>query len=171
MNLKSCSVHLTDEDLRLAEELAVQRNFPKRLADVKDQIVDDARGSLRIDVMGLLAERAVGKVLGAPLIMKAGLQGDSGYDLQLENLTVQVKYTFHQNGHLILIPRQKLRQLLCSDLYVLVTGSESMMKIVGYATREDCFRHGVMKDFGFGHNFCLDQAHLRKSVMLRNRTV
>lgn len=154
-------VEMNEEDRAMALEYALERNKPKRQAGVMDRIVDASKGSLDVDYMGLLAEMAVAKTLKVPLMqLRDDLSGDPGYDLVWHDRKVQVKYTFHRTGHLLLVPPGRLNHPLLADLYVLVVGSEKEMDIVGYARALECKDLASVIDFGFGETLAIKQQDL-----------
>jgi hypothetical protein len=128
-------------------------------AGVKDRKIDSKRGTLLVCYMGLLAEIAVAKALRISVNQDTMLGGDEGFDLSWNDLKVQIKYTFHERGHLI-INRTGNPGEIPSDIYVLTKGSESRINIVGYTTREHARISGQTKDFGYGDNFVLEQWRL-----------
>ena len=152
-------VEMTYDDREFALEKTYERNRRKREAGVKDQKFDSTRGTLLIDYMGLLGERAVAKTLGIPVQQFNGLEGDEGYDLIWHGLKLQIRYTFHNRGHLIVNCTGNPEQIE-PDIYILTIGSESRITILGYATRDHIRAVGTVKNFGYGNRFVLEQREL-----------
>ena len=155
-------VPLTNEIKEEALYWTFMRNRTKRSEGVKDQRVDMNRGTLFIDYMGMLAEIAVAKNLNCKHLQNEdNILGDEGFDLLYSDIKVQVKYTFHDSGHLLL-GKPNSQADLTSDIYILTTGDEKAITIIGYIAKEAITSLMIQKDFGFGMTWCIEQAKLRK---------
>lgn len=151
------TVILSENDREIASKDVERRELPKREFGIPTQKIDASRSDYRIDYYGLLAEIAVGKVLGVPHNTHELPAGDDGYDLVWRGKRCEVKFTFYPKGHLLTKRREDIR----ADLFVLVTGDESAMRLLGWTDRMSFIRLGEVKDFGHGPGFALSGKKLK----------
>lgn len=150
------SVEFDENDIREAEEMVRIREWPKREMTVPSQKVSKNRTDQEIDLLGILAEMAIAKLLGVSLEKKRMLTGDNGYDILWKNRKVEVKYTYHTKGHLMVRSKERLK----ADLYILLTGNEKKMRVLGWIDKQGFLGRGTLKDFGYGPNFVIEQNEL-----------
>jgi hypothetical protein len=149
-------VELTDYDVHKANRQVYIRQKPKRDAFVPSQRVTNTHSEISIDFFGALAEIAVSKLLHISIDEKMILGGDGGYDFVWMGVKIDVKYTYHKDGHLIVMSKDKL----LADIYILLVGDSKRMDIIGLATKELFLEKGQFKDFGYGPVFAMAQDDL-----------
>lgn len=150
-------ISLSDEDRTRAIDEAHQRGLPKREFGVPTQKRDSGRSDLQIDYYGLLAEIAVEKVLGARHNTHTKLSGDEGHDLTWRDERCEVKFTFYPHGHLL----TKGKENVVADRFILVSGDDKNMTLLGWTDRDTFLKRGEMKDFGHGLGFAMAGKDLR----------
>ena len=153
----SCEIQISDLDRLLAEDDVRRRELPKREFGVPTHKVDESRSDYKIDYLGVLAEMAVGKMLGVPHNTHERLCGDDGYDMTWCGKRCEVKFTFYAKGHLLV----KRKEDVVADLFILVTGNDRSMHLLGWTDRKTFLRLGEVKDFGYGAVYALNQTKLK----------
>ena len=124
------SVHLSKELVDRVEEEARQRNKTanrKNLVDRKKS-TDNA---FQVNKYGLLGELAFSLVTGIDFASR--VDEIDFYDFVLpDGRTVDVKHTPHDNGTLVLGPKAERDIRRLADLYILTTGQEHIIDVIGY---------------------------------------
>lgn len=115
------------------------------------------------DLVGVVAEAELAKLLGLPFQGDVGTRGDPGYDFILpDGRTLDVKGTERVNGNLI-VPAME-RKPLVADLYALaiVDTNKGTAEFVGYATQE-MVRQAPVKEFNnnYGSGYFVHRSKLR----------
>jgi hypothetical protein len=161
------NISFTDEDREFARKMVYIREHRKRGELVKSQKVAPDRSDEAIDYIGVLAEMAISKALNVPPPeMTNLLGGDGGWDFMVNSNKIEVKYTFYPHGRLLLHNKSKLK----ADYYVLLTGNDREMKIVGWTDNDTFSKKGYFDPkIGHGENFVLDQKQLRPFSELMKR--
>lgn len=136
--------------------MVCMREQPKREMKVATRKVSENRSDEDIDYLGVLAEMAISKLLKTPLVKNRLIRGDDGYDILWKKKRIEVKYTYHKRGHLMVRNRDKCT----ADKYVLLTGDENRMAVLGWIDKDEFLKKGVLKDFGYGNNFVIEQEKL-----------
>jgi hypothetical protein len=153
----SPGVRFNDADRVKAARLVVLREAPKRQHGVATKKVSEKHTDWAIDYYGVLAEMAVAKILDIELEEKRLISGDDGYDLVWKEKTIDVKFTFYRSGQLIIPDYCAL-----ADLYILMTGNDFEMFIVGWATKDMVERLSSLVDFGYGPKTAMKQDDLMR---------
>ena len=150
------SVILSPREVSDCEQAAMFRWQLARASGVVNQRRDD-RSDNDIDLLGLKAELAVSKLFNIKHdVFRFGV--DSGIDMWLDDFSIDVKATFHKNGHLLFKDIESFR----SDFAVLVTqeGPNEPLNIVGFCSKKKFASLAEPKDFGHGVGVALHQSNL-----------
>lgn len=112
-----------------------------------------------IDLLGVLGEFTVAKVLKLPFDASLSLEGDGGTDLMLGKYNIQVKTTKYRTGRLIFNSEKEM----LADIYVLCFAEPELAEvtILGYirhASLPDCL---IEMDLGHGKRLVVEQKHLK----------
>jgi hypothetical protein len=91
--MRKIPVRITPEELASMADLAFRRNSKKERHGVKSRKVDKELGEEEAHYVGLKAELAVSKLLGAHMDTRNTLEGDDGKDIIYRGLTVDIKYS------------------------------------------------------------------------------
>lgn len=92
-------VILTQKDVKLAQDVARLRN--SKLGLVPNNRQSTKHSDYNINVVGLLGEIAVAKVLNVDIDRSFSMSGDGGVDISYENHTIDVKTTRYHRSLLI----------------------------------------------------------------------
>jgi hypothetical protein len=150
-------ITFTEEDRKLANYLAEMRDKPKRQKMIKSGKVAVDRTNHSIDYLGVLAEIGISKAMNiSPPSPEILLGGDDGWDFKVNGKKIEVKYTFHPNGRLLIHDKSMLK----SDYYILLTGDDKEMRIAGWTDKDTFAKKGYLRDLGYGENFVMDQGQL-----------
>lgn len=118
--------------------------------------------SLKKHYLNSLAEHVVGDYMGLPLSEDAELwkYGDPGVDFEKDGLKFDVIYNPDPSGGLYLT----MDKPHVADVYLLVTGNDKMMYVIGWAYREDFNNNSIMviKNDGDKEMLTISQDNLRK---------
>jgi hypothetical protein len=156
-------VTLTETEARICKWLAEQRFTTARAAGVKDAQLGP-QASAQTDLDGIAGEFAFCKAVNVWPDMTIGARR-GGHDAILNGLTVDVKTTRVESGHLLATLG---KASTASDIYVLVVGTIPSFRIAGWATAHRLLRAENVKDFGHGRGYALGQRDLRPFEQLRN---
>lgn len=123
---------LTDTNIVAAAQF---RHNAMRQKQIKNQIVDVARPALENEIAGCRAEAAVRMALNLPFDYEtlANNQSDSGIDIQIGKLTIDVKWSHFNNGKLIFVNAWKFR---ANSAILVVPHNSVSLKIVGCISRK-----------------------------------
>ena len=149
-------IRLTKQELSLARQAAALRWQLARAAAVSNQKrAGESDGDL--DYLGIRAEMAVAKLLGADYSAMA-LGIDDGVDMWVGDVSIDVKATFHETGRLLF----KSHDSFNADLAILVTRTEAedVMNVVGGVGRAVFLREAAQADLGRGLCYVMDQIEL-----------
>lgn len=126
-------VKLSREELNDCSQAAALRWQLARLSGVKNQRKDDLREDQDVDLLGIKAEVAVAKAYNLNFNPYA-LGIDDGVDMFSGDLGIDVKASFHRDGHLIFKKLSSFR----ADIAVFVTGSadSDTLRIAGWIGRD-----------------------------------
>lgn len=118
---------------------AAKRGANKRNATASRQSLNNHRVSKESDydanLLGLLGELAFSRLMG--IRMATDIDQVDLYDFVLpDGRTVDVKHTKYRNGTLAIIPNKSMTRERLADLYVLTTGKEPVIDVVGYIEGE-----------------------------------
>ncbi len=156
--MMSLKVKLTHQEMLECKQAATLRWQLARASGVINQKKDNNRNDGDLDLLGIKAEIAVSKVLECNHnVFQLGV--DSGVDMFLGNLSIDVKSTFHENGKLLF----KSLEAFKSSCSVLVTASseDNVMIIAGYIPRKIFLSEAQQTDLGHGMCFTMEQIYLR----------
>lgn len=151
MQQEEWTIKLSEHDRQIAAKDVERRELPKRESGIPTQKIDTSRSDQRIDYYGVLAEIAVGRVLGVSHNTHELPAGDDGYDLIWNGKRCEIKFTFYAKGHLL----TKRKADVQADIFLLLTGDDSAMRILGWTDKRSFIRKGKMKDFGHGPGFAM----------------
>ena len=151
-------VVLSPRELSDCEQAAAFRWQLARSSGVVNQRRDDERSDNDIDLLGIKAELAVSKLFNIKHdVFRFGV--DSGVDMWLDDLSIDVKATFHKDGHLLFKNIEAFR----ADFGVLVTQENPIgpLSIVGFCSRKKFALSSFPKNFGKGMGVALGQKDLQ----------
>tara|TARA_B100000497_G_scaffold4300_1_gene4435 strand:- start:890 stop:1402 length:513 start_codon:yes stop_codon:yes gene_type:complete len=140
------NVRLTRSEMSEVKQAAALRWQLARASGVANQR-KDIRSDADIDLLGLKAEMAVAKALQLPY-RASDLGIDSGADMWSEDVSIDVKATYHKSGKLLF----KSLDSFVAEYAILVTISddEDVMRIVGGMGRDRFKLEAVETDLGRG---------------------
>jgi hypothetical protein len=160
--MASINVALSPQEISDCEQAAMFRWQLARASGVVNQRRDD-RSDNDIDLLGLKAELAVSKLFKIKHdVFRFGV--DSGVDMWLDDLSIDVKSTFHKDGHLLFKDIESFR----ADFAVLVTQEfkDDPLRIVGFCSKRKFASIAFLKDFGKGMGMALQQSDLQPMEIL-----
>ena len=142
------NVRLTRSEMSEVKQAAALRWQLARASGVVNQR-KDIRSDADIDLLGLKAEMAVAKALQLPY-RASDLGIDSGADMWSEDVSIDVKATYHKSGKLLF----KSLDSFVAEYAILVTISddEDVMRIVGGMGRDRFKLEAV--ETGLGRGIC-----------------
>lgn len=151
-------VKLSPKEMSVCEQAANLRWQLARASGVANQRRDQGRTDDNLDVLGVKAEMAVAKVFSIEF-NPSQLGIDSGKDLWLGEISIDVKATFHPTGKLLF----KTRDAFKAHCAVLVCeNSPEILDVVGYIPRSDFLNECREDDLGHGACVTVKQDALRK---------
>jgi hypothetical protein len=149
---------VTPQDLLEAEELGKIRNANKRKLGVQDHLIDKTKDSKDVDVMGALAEVVLARMLGGYVDKTVYPAGDKGWDIVVDGIKIDVKFSFNPDSCLILgdsttfVPR--------ADCYALVVGNDVQMEAIGFVRTSDLPKLMVVRKLKYTISKVVDQDRL-----------
>lgn len=155
-------VKLTERELALCKQAATARWQLARASGVVNQRKDSNRDDFTIDYLGIRAEQAVAKVFRLDYTPSV-IGIDDGSDVWFEDISIDVKSTFHPDGKLLF----KSLEAFKSDVSILVTavkeeGYEVVdeMEVVGWITKGEFMELANERDLGHGACYVMEQYQL-----------
>lgn len=150
-------VSLTRAEIAQCKQAAALRWQLARASGVVNQRKDTDSSDDDIDYLGIRAELAAAKVLGCDYTPSA-LGIDEGIDMFIDDLSIDVKSTFHQSGKLLF----KSLPAFKSDIAILVTATawEEKMNVCGWVSQDRFKEKAEETDFGKGTCWTMGQEHL-----------
>lgn len=142
-------IRFTNEDIEYARHIVAGRNEWKRRCGIPPPKSFGGRSKVNDDFHGALAEIAVCKFLELPLSevkIISPFEKDIGFDITYYDKKIEVKYTYHEGGHILHRPFRKIT----ADYYILAVGNEISMRLKGYCTGEE-MRHAKLMNFGYDY--------------------
>jgi hypothetical protein len=135
----------------------------KNVNKVYDAKFDKKNTSYAVNLMGYLGEMAAAKVLSLETDSEIRTHGDEGFDLKLNNKTIQVK-----TSTLTELIFNRLN-LFTADLGVLVNFEgdrtqphvNSTYHVIGYITKENFTNYYSIKNYGYGDRFVVGLSKLK----------
>lgn len=150
-------VKLSPKEMSVCEQAAAFRWQLARASGVGNQRRDQGRSDADLDLLGIKAEMAVANVFEIEY-SPFHLGVDSGKDLWLGEISVDVKSTFHKKGKLLFKSRDAFKAH-CAVLVCL--HAQDILDVVGYAPRSTFLREGQEGDLGHGVGVYMEQDSLR----------
>ena len=151
-------VKLNPREMSECEQAAALRWQLARASGVGNQRTDQKRTDADVDLLGVMAEKAVSKIFDIEYNPLHHLGVDSGKDLWLGDISIDVKSTFYKTGKLLF----KSKEAFKAHCAVLVCKhDEDILDVVGYAPRSAFLREGKEADLGYGVGFYMEQDSLR----------
>jgi hypothetical protein len=148
-------IKLSPKEMSQCNQAATMRWQLARASGVKNQRRDQGRSDADLDLLGVKAEVAVSKVFNIP--HQHAICVDDGCDLWLEDISVDVKATFHKKGRLLF----KRKDAFKADCAVLVCQIEpDRLKVAGYASQATFMEKAQEIDLGHGKGWAMDQDQL-----------
>lgn len=141
------TVNFTRKDISAIEQAAMARWQLARAAAIGDQRRADNDGA-GIDRVGVMAEVAVARLLGADYSLTS-IGIDSGIDMWVGGISIDVKGTMRPNGRLLF----KSIAAFKADAAVLVNtvdGNEMAVQVMGGISKQMFKNVATMMDFGRG---------------------
>lgn len=152
-------VILTEKEYKFVELLARGRHFLKDIVNPDRDLERWNNTQYESDLLGVMGEYAVSKILKIPIDTEVNLNGDGGeVDLWLGDWSIQVKSTKYNNGRLVFNSTEEMKALI--DVLTICDIDNKKVKIAGYISHKDLIRKMYLKDLGFGERYCLDQKDL-----------
>ena len=163
-------VHLTKEEINSCLVFVEAMRNNKQEHNVIDKKFDSKNTSWAVNLMGYLGEKAVAKVYEVAVDDRVLTGGDEGYDLVINNKTVQIKTT--TTNQLIF----NSKELFSADYAILVT-------LVGDRTQPHIDSHFIIwgdisknkfnevcfeKDFGYGIRYVCNMEDLGQELRTVN---
>jgi len=163
-------VHLTNEEINSCLVFVEAMRNNKQEHNVIDKKFDSKNTSWAVNLMGYLGEKAAAKVYKVAIDDRVLTGGDEGYDLVINNKTVQVKTT--TTNQLIF----NSKELFSADYAILVT-------LVGDRTQPHIDSHFIVwgdiskdkfidvcfeKDFGYGIRYVCNMEDLGQELRTVN---
>jgi hypothetical protein len=163
-------VHLTKEEINSCLVFVEAMRNNKQEHNVIDKKFDSKNTSWAVNLMGYLGEKAVAKVYEVAVDDRVLTGGDEGYDLIINNKTVQIKTT--TTNQLIF----NSKELFSADYAILVT-------LVGDRTQPHIDSHFIIwgdisknkfnevcfeKDFGYGIRYVCNMEDLGQELKTVN---
>jgi hypothetical protein len=161
-------VDLSQKEIDLALQFVDEMRKDKKDYQVTDRKFDANNTSWAVNLMGHLGEKAVAKVYGVAVDDRVLTGGDEGYDLIINNHTVQVKTSVTNQlifnskelfsaQHAILVTLVGDRKQPHIDSHFIIHGSIARDKFL-----EVCFE----KDYGYGTRYVCDTTDLSHNFFL-----
>lgn len=147
-------VWLTKKEMLDCHQAAALRWQLARASGVVNQRKDKGRSDGDLDLLGIKAELAVSKLLSIKHnVFQLGV--DAGADMFFDEISIDVKSTFHSNGRLLFKSHDAFR----ADCSVLVTATnqDDVMNVVGYASKKMFIAKSQTADLGHGLCYIMDQ--------------
>ena len=159
-------VHLTEKEINSCLVFVEAMRNNKQEHNVVDKKFDSKNTSWAVNLMGYLGEKAVAKVYEVAVDDRVLTGGDEGYDLVINNKTVQIKTT--TTNQLIF----NSKELFSADYAILVT-------LVGDRTQPHINSHFIIwgdiskdkfndvcfeKDFGYGIRYVCNIENLGQEL-------
>ena len=148
------NIKLSKKEISEVNQIARLRWQLARASGVVNQRKDNNRSDDDVDKLGYAGEYAVAKLFN--LKFNPSILGiDDGFDLWINDLSIDVKTTFYETGVLLF----KSKEAFKADVGILVTatGSENIFKIVGFISRKEFKEKSeIFKENGF----CVQQKDL-----------
>jgi hypothetical protein len=161
--LTPVEVTFTKEEIEHAVSFIDELTKDKNKNKVYDAKFDKNNNSYSVNLMGYLGEMAAAKVLNIETDSKIRTHGDEGFDLKLNNKTIQVKTST--------LPELIFNRL---DLFKADTGMlvqlegdrtaphiDSIYHVIGYITKQDFMNSYSVKNYGYGDRFVVGLSKLR----------
>ena len=127
-------VKLTKAQMAQAHQGASARGLIMRAAQIANQQVSKVQTSVDVELLGMKAELAVATVFQIdhnPIVLGV----DNGTDLFLDDIGVDVKSSFHQNGQMLFRSSGHFRAEVC--VLATATDKSDVMKVVGWLHRNE----------------------------------
>jgi len=148
------NIKLSKKELSEVNQIASLRWQLSRASGVVNQRKDNNRSDDDVDKLGYAGEYAVAKLFN--LHFNPSILGiDDGFDLWINDLSIDVKTTFYETGVLLF----KSKDAFKADVGILVTatGSQNIFKIAGFISQK-LFKEKaqIFKETGY----CIQQKDL-----------
>jgi len=157
-------ITLTREEVAQCQQAAALRWQLARASGVVNQRKDTDSSDGDIDFVGIRAELAVAKALKVDYSPQS-LGIDAGVDFFYEGIAVDVKATFHAEGHLLF----KNPEAFVADIAILVTATEKVetMAIKGWISRDKFLDTAIKQDFGKGDCYIVKRLSSIENLWLK----
>lgn len=136
---------LTPEEIRLAKEIASQRNANKEKNGVASRKVDSGTGEYETHLKGVLGEIVLSDVLGMEMDRTVQQGGDQGWDLRRDGVTAEVKTRIGKAKDFAMYDAHSDLE---ADLGILCWLQEQVVTIAGWLTRAEWLMIAEPLDFG-----------------------
>lgn len=149
-------VKLDHDEIAVCQLLGRMRSLIARSANVHDAKIGDQDGA-DADVIGLMAEFAFAKRFNC--FPDLGLKPRSGsYDGRINGKRYDIKATKHKNGRLLCTMKDNPDV----DIYVLAIVDQPVVRLVGYASKDELRHEGNLIDLGHGKGYAMTQDKLQQ---------
>lgn len=148
-------VQLSPKEMSQCNQAAAMRWQLARASGIVNQRRDQVKSQQDLDLLGVKAELAVSRVFNLEHQHAVGV--DDGRDIWLDDISIDVKATFHKSGRLLFKDKQSFK----ADCAVLVCQIElNKMNVVGYASHALFMDKAKEVDLGYGPCMAMDQDEL-----------
>lgn len=155
-------VTLSKRDMAMCHQAAMGRQQMNRASGIVNQKKAD-RSDFDVELLGVKAELATAKVFGLEF-MPFALGIDAGADLWFDDVSIDVKSTFHQNGRMLFRDIDAFK----ADCCVLARADDrpDRIDVAGWATRDDFKTYSETFDSGKSTGLILPNGRLRPLASL-----
>lgn len=149
-------VKLSEKEISNCKQAATLRWQLARASGVANQRRDKSRNDNDLDLLGIKAEVCVAKIFEIDHNpFQLGI--DSGKDLWLGDISIDVKATFYRTGKLLFKNIDSFK----ADCSILVCQqSENTFNVVGYCSQKEFQKRSALIDLGHGVGSALEQDQL-----------
>lgn len=149
-------VKLSEKEIADCRQAASLRWQLARASNIANQRKDQGRNDDDLDLLGIKAEMCVAKIFEIDH-NPFQLGVDSGKDLWLGDISIDVKSTFYNNGKLLFKNIDSFK----ADCSVLVCQqSHDTFNVVGFCSRKQFKKNSTLMDLGHGVGCVLEQDQL-----------
>jgi len=149
-------VKLTPKEISHCKQAATFRWQLARASGVVNQRRDQGRDDNDLDLLGIQAEICVAKVFDIEH-NPFQLGVDSGEDMWLGDISIDVKSTFYPKGRLLFKSLESFK----ADCSILVCKQEeNIFNVAGYCSKKMFEKKSTLMDLGHGVGSVLDQENL-----------
>lgn len=150
----------TEREFKFLEMLAKGRHFLKDIV-IPDRKLENWNNSQHeSDLLGIMGEYAVSKILKIPFDTEINLNGDGGEtDLLFGEWSIQVKTTKYNTGRLVFNTLEEIKSLI--NILAICDIKNKTVNIAGYITHKEILKFNYKENLGHGDRYCINQENLK----------